>query len=129
MGMRSKNARAHDAIESAYLADVKRCACVVCNVPAPSSGHHPLQGLHLIAIALCWDCHQGPHGWHGDKSRWRAAKMTELKAINETRRRVEQLRSGVTHRPGPPNARPKPKPLPKSAVSNLSSSKILPRAA
>jgi len=93
--VRSKNSKTPDALESAYMADVKRVPCVVCNVPAPSDGHHPEQELHFCLIALCKDCHTGPHGWHGDKSRWRVAKMTVLRAINETRRRVEQLRAGV----------------------------------
>lgn len=95
--MRTKNARAIDATESAYMADVKRCACVVCDAPPPVECHHPEQGLHLCGIANCKDCHGGPgypHGWHGDKSRWRAAKMTEMRAINETRRRVDLLRAG-----------------------------------
>jgi hypothetical protein len=95
--MRSKNSKQHDALEAAYLADVKRCHCVVCGAQAPSAAHHPEQELHLITVALCWDCHQGPHGWHGDKSRWRAAKMTELRAINDTRRMVDVLRSGAGH--------------------------------
>ena len=123
--MRSKNQRAIDTLESAYIADVKRCACVVCGAPAPSQAHHVVQGDHFTTCALCPDCHGGPgyqHGWHGDKSRWRVAKMTELSAINETRRAVERLRSGkpvesvTQQRTG-------------KSRSNLSSSKIIPRAA
>lgn len=94
--MRTKNAKAIDEIESTYMADVKRCSCVVCGA-APAEAHHPEQGLHLTTVAVCPDCHGGPgypHGWHGDKSRWRAAKMTEMRAINETRRRVDLLRAG-----------------------------------
>lgn len=95
--MRTKNARAIDEIESAYMADVKRVPCVCCNAPAPTVCHHPEQGMHLCGISNCLDCHGGPgypHGWHGDKSRRRAAKMTEMRAINETRRRVDLLRAG-----------------------------------
>jgi hypothetical protein len=95
--VRTKNARAHDDIEAAYLADCKRIPCVVCNAPPPGEAHHPEQGLHLCGIGCCKDCHGGPghpHGWHGDKSRWRAAKMTPMRAINETRRRIELLREG-----------------------------------
>ncbi len=97
--MRSKNSKPIDALESAYLRDVKCVACVVCDAPPFGEAHHPEQGLHYLACAVCPDCHGGPghpHGWHGDKSRWRAAKMTEMKAINLTRRRVEELRAGVT---------------------------------
>jgi hypothetical protein len=92
--MRSKNSMPFTAEESAYLAEVKLCPCVICDAPAPSDAHHVEQGLHFIACSLCKDCHTGPHGWHGDKSRWRAAKMTEMRAINETRRRVDLLRAG-----------------------------------
>lgn len=97
--MRTKNARAIDSIESAYLADVKRCACVICDKPPTSEAHHPEQGLHMLAQALCQDDHTGPHGWHGDRSRWRAAKMTERKATNETARRVALLRSSGRSEP------------------------------
>lgn len=90
--MRTKNARAIDDVEAAYLADVKRCACVICDRPPPNEAHHTEQGLHMLAQALCDDDHTGPHGWHGDRSRWRAAKMTERKASNETARRVAVLR-------------------------------------
>ncbi len=125
--VRTKNSKAHTALESAYLADVKRCTCVVCNAPAPSSAHHTEQGLHFNTIALCWDCHQGPHGWHGDRSRWRAAKMTEAKSMNETRRRVEELRSPQREGYLARVFRSEGQRLEKKIVAGLSSSKILPR--
>jgi hypothetical protein len=127
--MRSKNSRAIDPLESAYMRDVKLCACVVCDWTPPSDCHHPQQGLHLTGVALCKECHGGPgypHGWHGDKSRWRAAKMTELRAINETRRRVEILRSGGQLHP---RRNTITAPAPKRKGSALTSSKIIPRAA
>lgn len=92
--MKTKNALPIDQLESAYLADVKSIACIVCAASPPSSAHHPDQGLHFNCIALCVDCHTGQYGWHGDKSLWHTAKMTERKAINETRRGVEILRRG-----------------------------------
>jgi hypothetical protein len=106
--VRTKNARAIDELEAAYMADVKRVHCVVCNAAPPVQCHHPEQGLHFIGIACCADCHGGPgypHGWHGDKSRWRAAKVTEPRAINETRRRVERLRAGKVHTQATPVTR------------------------
>jgi hypothetical protein len=116
--MKTKNARALDEIESAYLADVKRVPCVICNAPAPSEAHHPEQGLHLCGIACCDDCHTGPHGWHGDKSRWRAAKMTPMRAINETRRRVDLLRAGraMPAQVAPRMRRPATKPTADGAI-------------
>ena len=44
---------------------------------------------HGLTIPLCWDCHQGPHGIHGDRSRWRLRKMTELDALDRTNLRLE----------------------------------------
>lgn len=127
--MRTKNARAMDAIESAYVADVKRCPCSVCGAPPPSEAHHPEQGLHLIGIAACKDCHGGPgypHGWHGDKSRWRAHKMTPPKAINKTRWMVDRMRGGYSDVSVAVNFGKKLKLGPQSGP-RLSSSKILPR--
>lgn len=122
--MRSKNSAPLDALESAYVADVNRCACVICNAPAPSFAHHPEQGLHFNTVALCYECHQGEYGWHGDKSRWRAAKMTEVKAINETRRRVETLRAGITTIPV---TRFRQRAKPKEKSTYTPSKKIFPR--
>jgi hypothetical protein len=86
--MRSKNSRAFTASESAHVEAVKSVACVVCDAPAPSAAHHINQGQHYTVVALCWHCHQGPQGWHGDKTLWRIRKMDELAALNETIRRV-----------------------------------------
>jgi len=87
--MRTKNAKAIDANEAEHMALVKSCRCVVCGANGPSFAHHIKQGLHLCVVALCWDCHQGPHGIHGDKARWRVAHMTELTALNETLRLIQ----------------------------------------
>ena len=42
----------------------------------------------MTTVALCWECHQGKQGWHGDKTLWRIRKMDELAALNITLRRV-----------------------------------------
>ncbi len=86
--MRSKNSKAHTAAESAHMAAVKSVACVVCDAPPPSAAHHVNQGQHFTTCALCWECHQGKQGWHGDKTMWRIRKMDEWAALNETLRRV-----------------------------------------
>ncbi len=86
--MRSKNSKAHTAAESSHMAAVKSVACVVCDAPPPSAAHHVNQGQHFTTCALCWECHQGKHGWHGDKTMWRIRKMDEWAALNETLRRV-----------------------------------------
>lgn len=86
--MRSKNSRAFTAGESAHIEAVKSVACAVCDAPPPSAAHHINQGDHYTTVALCWECHQGKQGWHGDKTLWRIRKMNELDALNTTLRRV-----------------------------------------
>lgn len=94
--MRSKNSRAHDADESAHLAAVKSVACVCCDAPPPVEAHHVVQGDHFTACALCKECHTGKRGIHGDQSAMRlrfriGGTAGELRAINETLRRVAEL--------------------------------------
>ena len=85
--MQSKNKKAPTAAERAHIARVASLSCVVCGA-APVEVHEPEQGMWMIAIPLCWGCHRGPHGWHGDRLHWKLQKMTELKAINETWKRL-----------------------------------------
>jgi hypothetical protein len=82
--MRSKNSRAIDLNESAHMAAVKALPCACCGAPAPSSAHHDVQGDHFTTIPLCWDCHQGPHGLHGDQARLRTFKKTLAGMLNWT---------------------------------------------
>lgn len=91
--MRAKNARAITRAESAHMAQVKSCACVLCDAPAPSEAHHVKQGRHFATVALCPECHRGPSGIHGDKTMLRIRKWDETDCINETLRRVAQLKS------------------------------------
>ena len=86
--MRSKNSKPFTRAESAHLEAVKSAACVLCDAPPPSAAHHIQQGDHFTTVALCWECHQGPMGWHGTKVLWRLRKWDELDALNETLRRV-----------------------------------------
>ena len=91
--MRSKNARRIDSGESAHLAAVKGCACVLCDAPAPSIAHHVVQGDHYTTVALCEGCHVGRGGVHGDQSMLRLRFKVggihgEVAAINATLRRV-----------------------------------------
>jgi len=111
--MRTKNARAIDPDEAAWLADVKRVPCVFCDAAPPVEAHHPRQGLHFEAIAACDPCH--------DARVWRIGGMTEQEASNETTRRVIRLRAGKPILPAPS--------LRKRPNRALSSSKIIPRAA
>lgn len=78
----------------ARVADLP-CAC--CGKPGPSCVHHIREGQgmgqragHGLVIPLCWDCHQGPQGIHGDRSAWRLRKMNELDALDNTILSLEQ---------------------------------------
>jgi len=86
--MRTKNAARITPAEAAHLARVKESGCAVCGAGPYVEAHHIEQGQHFTTVGLCQDCHRGPLGWHGDRTLWRIHKMNELKALNETLRRV-----------------------------------------
>lgn len=86
--MRSKNKPSQTKAEAAHTARVADQPCVVCDAPGPSEVHEPEQGLWFASMPLCYACHRGPEGWHGTRLRWSLRKMSELKAINETHRRL-----------------------------------------
>lgn len=93
--MRSKNSKAFTADEAAHLEAVKWQACSVCDAPAPSAAHHINQGQHFTTVALCYECHQGKQGIHGDKTLWRIRKLDEFAALNITLARVARWRGEV----------------------------------
>lgn len=87
--MRTKNARAIKAHESAHIARVKALPCSVCDAPGPSDAHHVKQGQHFTVVALCKSCHQGAlMGLHGQRRMWRIKKMDEVDALAVTLQRV-----------------------------------------
>ena len=88
MAMHSKNSRTLTTAERDHLERVKSLPCAVCWQPGPSSAHHIKPGQHWTVVALCWECHQGRCGWHGDKSLWRIHKMDELDALAVTIKRL-----------------------------------------
>ena len=77
------------AISETYLELVRSVSCVLCKLLGrkqahATSAHHPRDGVGLsqrsgdfCTIALCYDCHQGPLGVHGDRTYLRMAKATE----------------------------------------------------
>jgi len=71
-----------------WLRIIKQLPCAICSKNPPSLAHHIKQNLHFIAIPLCYDCHMGQGGVHGDKSKWRTyldiSKKNEYSIINET---------------------------------------------
>jgi hypothetical protein len=86
--MRSKNSRAFRSDERDHLGRVKELPCSVCDAPGPSFAHHIKQGQHYTCVALCYECHQGKQGIHGDKTLWRIRKMDELDALAVTLERL-----------------------------------------
>lgn len=93
--MRTRNAARITPAESAHLAKVKRCACVLCDADPPTEAHHVIQGLHFATVALCTACHRGRNGaLDADMLRLRygtADLRAQVRAINETQRRVAAL--------------------------------------
>jgi hypothetical protein len=74
--------------EREHLARVKSLECSLCDTPGPSAAHHIEQSQAYTCVALCHECHQGKHGWHGDRAYWKIRKMDELAALNVT---IERL--------------------------------------
>lgn len=80
--------QSYSRAERAHLERVKSLPCSLCDQSGPSSAHHTRQDCAWTTIALCWECHQGPNGWHGNKSLWRIRKMDELDALGVTIKRM-----------------------------------------
>lgn len=77
--------------KKAYLELIRSLPCACCGKSAPSSAHHPREGQGMAqkaedwaAIPLCWECHQGDRGLHGDRSRLLLRKRTEMGMLGET---------------------------------------------
>jgi len=78
-----------------HMAKLAALPCACCGAASPSNVHHIREGQGMaqraddfLAIPLCWYCHQGPQGIHGDRSAWRMRKLTELDALADTIRRL-----------------------------------------
>lgn len=89
--------RAANASEKLHMGRVAALPCSVCDAPGPSAVHHPRfaagggqRASHWLTIALCYECHQGQRGIHGDRSAWRLRKMEEPDALAVTIRRLEE---------------------------------------
>jgi hypothetical protein len=89
VAMHARNKPSQTAKERSHADRVAQLPCAVCDVHHDIEVHEPEQGLWFIAIPLCYECHRGTHGWHGDRLRWTLHKMSELKAINQTQRQLE----------------------------------------
>lgn len=89
--MRTKHSRKLDTEESTHIARVKALPCACCKTTTkPRDAHHTVQGNHFTTIPLCHeDCHQGPHGVHGDQALLKVRKLTENDMLNWTNRQIE----------------------------------------
>jgi len=59
--------------------------CMLCDAAAPSTVHHIRTGQgmsqranNFLTIPLCYPCHQGKGGIHGDRSLLKVMKWDEL---------------------------------------------------
>jgi hypothetical protein len=86
--MNSKNKPAMTTAERNHVERVKALDCALCNAAGPSEAHEIEQGQWFTSCALCYECHRGNNGWHGNKAYWRLRKWVELDALNETLRRL-----------------------------------------
>ncbi|GAA5786121.1 hypothetical protein [Chitiniphilus shinanonensis] len=82
---------------------VAALGCILCDLlgmpqTSKTDVHHIRHGQgaaqrasDYLTIPLCHDqCHQGPHGVHGDRSLLRLAKVEELDLLALTNQRLEQ---------------------------------------
>jgi hypothetical protein len=88
--------------ESRHLGRVKALRCVLCTElgmtqQGTTEAHHIRAGQggaqrasDWLAVALCEDCHRGPRGIHGDRSRLMQAKCTELDLLAWTLRDLDK---------------------------------------
>jgi hypothetical protein len=86
---RSSKPRA-TALEREHMGRVKRLRCVLCvrlglEQESGTEVHHAREeqggaqrAPHWLVCAICGECHRGRSGVHGDRSRLRQAKATEL---------------------------------------------------
>lgn len=87
--MQSKNKGSPTKAERSHIERIADMDCVVCSQPGPSEVHEIEQGEWFTSLPLCADCHRGSHnGIHGRRSIWNALKLTELKALGLTVRKL-----------------------------------------
>ena len=73
-----------------HMGRVAELTCACCG-DSPVQVHHIREGQGMaqrasnyLTVPLCVGCHTGPYGVHGDKSRMRARKQSELDWLAET---------------------------------------------
>lgn len=87
--MQSRNKPTPTKAERAHIERIKDMDCIVCGQAGPSEVHEIEQADWFTALPLCPDCHRGGHnGIHGRRAIWNALKLTELKALGLTVRKL-----------------------------------------
>ena len=79
------------AADRGYMGLVKCLPCACCGASPPSSAHHIRKGQgiaqkadNFLVVAICYECHQGVSGLHGDKTLMRIQKIEELDLLSRT---------------------------------------------
>jgi len=85
--MQSRNKPRQTESESAYVVLLSEQPCVVCGAHGVEI-HEFEQGQWFTAVPCCPECHRGRHGWHGDRLRWKLARIDKDEAINRAVGRV-----------------------------------------
>jgi len=87
------------AADRGYIEKVKSLPCSCCGASPPSSAHHIREGQgtaqkadNFLTIALCFECHQGVSGLHGDKTLMRIQKIEEIDLLSRT---IEMLYNNI----------------------------------
>lgn len=77
--------------EREWMGRVARLPCACCGTYDGSQVHHIRDGMGMsqrasnwLTAPLCEGCHTGQYGVHGDKSRMRARKQSELDWLADT---------------------------------------------
>lgn len=80
--------------DKTHMGRVAELPCACCG-DSPVQVHHIREGQgiaqrasNFLTVPLCPDCHTGPYGVHGDKSRMRARKLDEMSMLADT---IERL--------------------------------------
>jgi hypothetical protein len=78
-----------------HMGRVKCLPCVACGAPPPSQAHHcTANGMardDFATIPLCYECHQGPQGYHAAKRSWVARHGQDIDHLPRVAKLLEGL--------------------------------------
>lgn len=90
-----------DMNDHQYIGLVKGLSCACCGAPGPSSAHHLRAGMGLgqrnhdrLVVPLCYECHQGKEGLHGNRALLSVYRKDELSMLADTITRVVDTLNG-----------------------------------